>query len=85
MICRIVLYLPSWDTATLRRCADFGHPFAQRRDRDLAADRDRRRQHDERARIPAHQQHEGDGDNELVGDRIEERPQARGLPKRRAK
>ncbi len=79
-ICRMVLYLPSCETATLRRCADLRHPLAQRRDRDLAADDDGRREHDQRARILAHQQHQRHGDDQLVGDRVEKGAEARDLP-----
>ena len=87
----------------LAALADLGHPFAQRRDGDLAADDDDGAQHeDDAAPVPArsvawppsrpsrpgtmivrhllaHQQHQRHRHDELVGHRIEERAEARGL------
>ena len=78
-ICMMVLYLAPNGHLDAAARADLRHPFAQRRDRDLAADDDDGHDHHEPARIAADDQHQRGRDDQLVGDRIEERAEARGL------
>jgi len=63
----------------VRTLADLGHPLAQRGDDDLAADDDRRRDRQPRRGVGLHQQHQRHGHHELVGHRIEEGAEGRGL------
>ena len=65
----------------MRALADLGHPLAQRRHRDLAADDHARAVRAiECPGVLAHQQHERDRDDQLVGHRIEEGAEPRRLP-----
>src|SRR5471030_2832808 len=57
--------------------ADLRHPFAQRRDGDLAADDDEGQ--DGIAAVQLHQHQQGAGHHQLVGHRIEEGAEGRGL------
>jgi hypothetical protein len=78
VICATVLSLPTNATATLSPRADLGHPLAQRRDRDLAADDD-----DREVRVGAAERDEQDQrgrHHQLVGDRVEERAERAGQP-----
>ena len=56
----------------MRPRPQFGHPLAQRRHHDLAADDHRRRQGQPEVRVHLHQQHQGHGDHQLVGHRVQE-------------
>ena len=51
VIWKMVFHLAEPDTATLRARAELRHPFAQRGDRDLAADDHDGGDHDERSRV----------------------------------
>ncbi|MNT56257.1 hypothetical protein D3C72_1935420 [compost metagenome] len=57
--------------------ADARHPFAQRRDGDLAADDDERHEHVGALQMHQHQQR--GADEKLVGHRIEKGAEGRGL------
>ncbi|MNJ63689.1 hypothetical protein D3C77_596070 [compost metagenome] len=63
----------------MRPRPQFGHPLAQRRYHDLATDDHRRWQCQPEVRMHLHQQHQGHGDHQLVGDRVEERAKGRAL------
>ncbi len=59
--------------------ADFGHPLAQGRDNDLAADDHGGRQGQPEVAMFLHQQDQGDGDHEFIGHRVKERAEWRAL------
>ncbi|KKO14933.1 hypothetical protein V520_15050 [Pseudomonas putida KG-4] len=63
----------------MRPGAQLGHPLAQRRHHDLAADDHRGRQGQPEVGVGLHQQHQGHRHHQLVGHRVEEGTERRAL------
>ncbi|MEN9453820.1 MAG: hypothetical protein RLZZ19_307, partial [Actinomycetota bacterium] len=59
--------------------ADFGHPLAQRGNGDFPGDDDDGGNDHEDTAVPLHQYHQRRGDHQLVGHRVQEPTEGRGL------